>query len=118
MPTLHPRGINHLALATTDMKAQLTFWCDVLGLPLKALYRMHGVPGAFHGFVELRPHLAARVIHRLNIANTGPITEQVFNRLERGHRELRVAIEHPGSQLFIGFVGQRPNDGHRAWLVG
>lgn len=53
--TLHPRGVNHLALSTTDMKAQLTFWCDVLGLPLKALYWMHGVENTFHGFVELSP---------------------------------------------------------------
>ncbi len=35
------------------MKRQLSFWCDVLGLPLKALYWMHGVDGCFHGFVEL-----------------------------------------------------------------
>ena len=55
MTTLHPRGVNHLALSTTDMKKQLTFWCDVLGLPLKALYWMHGVEGAYHGFVELAP---------------------------------------------------------------
>jgi len=55
MTTLHPRGVNHLALSTTDMKRQLTFWCDALGLPLKALYWMHGVEGAYHGFVELSP---------------------------------------------------------------
>ncbi len=53
--SLTPRGVNHLALSTTDMKRQLTFWCDVLGLPLKALYWMHGVKGAYHGFVELSP---------------------------------------------------------------
>lgn len=53
MATLKPRGVNHLALSTTDMKRQLTFWCDGLGLPLKALYWMHGVEGAYHGFVEL-----------------------------------------------------------------
>ena len=55
MSTLHPRGVNHLALSTTDMKRQLTFWCDALGLPLKALYWMHGVKGAYHGFIELSP---------------------------------------------------------------
>ncbi len=55
MPSLHPRGVNHLALSTTDMKRQLTFWCDTLGLPLKALYWMHGVEGAYHGFIELSP---------------------------------------------------------------
>ena len=37
------------------MKGQLEFWCDVLGLPLKALYWMHGAKGAYHGFVELAP---------------------------------------------------------------
>jgi len=51
--SLRPRGVNHLALSTTDMKRQLEFWCDALGLPLKALYWMHGVEGAYHGFVEL-----------------------------------------------------------------
>lgn len=55
MTHLRPRGVNHLALSTTDMKRQLQFWCDVLGLPLKALYWMHGVEGAYHGFVELAP---------------------------------------------------------------
>ena len=55
MTQLHPRGVNHLALSTTDMKRQLEFWCDALGLPLKALYWMHGVEGAYHGFVELAP---------------------------------------------------------------
>ena len=54
-PHLHPVGVNHLALSTRDMKLQLQFWCDVLGLPLKALYWMHGVEGCFHGFVELSP---------------------------------------------------------------
>ncbi len=52
-PTLRPRGVNHLAIATTDMKGQLTFWAEVLGCPTRALYWMHGVPDTFHGFVEL-----------------------------------------------------------------
>ncbi len=55
MTHLHPRGVNHLALSTTDMKRQLDFWCNTVGLPLKALYWMHGVEGAIHGFVELAP---------------------------------------------------------------
>jgi len=55
MTALHPKGVNHLALSTTDMKQQLQFWCDVLGCPLKALYWMHGVDGCYHGFVELAP---------------------------------------------------------------
>ena len=50
---LHPNGVNHLALSTADMKAQLTFFADVLGCPTRALYWMHGVANTFHGFVEL-----------------------------------------------------------------
>ena len=54
-PDLHPRGVNHLALSTADMKTQLTYWADVLGCPTRALYWMHGVANTFHGFVELAP---------------------------------------------------------------
>jgi catechol 2,3-dioxygenase-like lactoylglutathione lyase family enzyme len=50
---LHPNGINHLAIATRDIKAQIEFFTDVLGAELKALYWMHGVANTFHAFVEL-----------------------------------------------------------------
>lgn len=46
-------GVHHLAISTADMKTQLTFFTDVLGAELKALYWMHGVPNARHGFVKL-----------------------------------------------------------------
>jgi catechol 2,3-dioxygenase-like lactoylglutathione lyase family enzyme len=52
---LHPNGINHLAIATRDIKGQIEFFTDVLGGELKALYWMHGVANTFHGFVELSP---------------------------------------------------------------
>ncbi|MHA7665608.1 VOC family protein [Mycolicibacterium sp. HS_4_1] len=55
MTAIHPRGVNHLAISTRDIKAQIAFFTDVLGCPLKALYRMHGAEGAWHGFVELNP---------------------------------------------------------------
>ena len=50
---LHPNGVNHLAISTKDMKAQLKFFAEVLGCPTKALYWMHGVKGCYHGFAEL-----------------------------------------------------------------
>lgn len=50
---LHPNGVNHLAISTKDMKAQLKFFAEVLGCPTKALYWMHGVNGCYHGFAEL-----------------------------------------------------------------
>jgi catechol 2,3-dioxygenase-like lactoylglutathione lyase family enzyme len=49
-------GIHHLALMTADVKAQIEFFSDVLGMKLKALYWMHGVEGYFHAFMELNPH--------------------------------------------------------------
>jgi catechol 2,3-dioxygenase-like lactoylglutathione lyase family enzyme len=64
MTHLHPRGVNHLAISTRDMKGQLEFWCDVIGCPLKALYWLHGVENAMHGFVELSPEsYVAFVMH-------------------------------------------------------
>lgn len=48
-----PSGIHHLAVMTRDMKAQLDFFTQVMGLPLVALYDMHGVAGAWHAFVRL-----------------------------------------------------------------
>jgi catechol 2,3-dioxygenase-like lactoylglutathione lyase family enzyme len=46
-------GIHHLAVATADIKKQIEFFSDVLGMELVALYWMHGVEGAWHGFLKL-----------------------------------------------------------------
>ena len=48
-----PNGVHHLAVATKDIKAQIEFFNDVLGCELVALYWMHGVEGAWHGFMKL-----------------------------------------------------------------
>ena len=46
-------GIHHLAVATADIKTQIDFFNDVLGCELVALYWMHGVEGAWHGFMKM-----------------------------------------------------------------
>ena len=46
-------GVHHLAIATKDIKAQIEFFNHVLGCELVALYWMHGVEGAWHGFMKL-----------------------------------------------------------------
>ncbi len=33
-----PNGVHHLALMTADVKSQIAFFSDVLGMKLKALY--------------------------------------------------------------------------------
>ena len=46
-------GLHHLAIATADIKAQIDFFNDKLGMELVALYWMHGVENTFHGFMRL-----------------------------------------------------------------
>ena len=46
-------GLHHLAVSTGNMKAQIEFFSDVLGMELVALYWMHGVEGTWHGFLRL-----------------------------------------------------------------
>lgn len=48
-------GVHHLAIMTADVKQQIEFFSDVLGMKLKALYWMHNVDGYFHAFMELSP---------------------------------------------------------------
>ena len=49
-------GVHHLALSTANMKEQIAFFTDVLGMKLVALYWMHGIPGCWHGFLKLNDH--------------------------------------------------------------
>jgi catechol 2,3-dioxygenase-like lactoylglutathione lyase family enzyme len=46
-------GVHHLAIATRDVKAQLDFFTDVIGMELVALYWMHGVDNTVHAFVKM-----------------------------------------------------------------
>ena len=51
-----PNGLHHLAVTTANIKQQIEFFSDVLGMELVALYWMHGVEGAWHGFLKLNDH--------------------------------------------------------------
>jgi catechol 2,3-dioxygenase-like lactoylglutathione lyase family enzyme len=46
-------GLHHLAISTANMKEQIEFFTDRLGMELQALYWMHGVPNTWHGFLRL-----------------------------------------------------------------
>jgi catechol 2,3-dioxygenase-like lactoylglutathione lyase family enzyme len=48
-----PNDLHHLAISTGDIKTQIEFFSDVLGMELVALYWMHGVDRCFHGFMKL-----------------------------------------------------------------
>jgi catechol 2,3-dioxygenase-like lactoylglutathione lyase family enzyme len=46
-------GLHHLAICTKDIKKQIDFYTQVVGMELCALYWMHGVDKTFHGFVRM-----------------------------------------------------------------
>ena len=48
-----PNGVHHLAICTKDIKSQIEFYTQVVGMDLCALYWMHGVDRTFHGFVRM-----------------------------------------------------------------
>jgi catechol 2,3-dioxygenase-like lactoylglutathione lyase family enzyme len=68
MRTQQPDGIHHIAIMSADMKAQLTFFTQVLGFPLVALFEMHGVPGGRHAFLEMAPDSFFSVVEMDGIA--------------------------------------------------
>lgn len=61
-------GIHHLAVATADIKEQIEFFNDVLGCELVALYWMHGVEGAWHGFLKLSDTCSIAFVQTPDIA--------------------------------------------------
>src|SRR5690606_33883665 len=55
-------GLHHLAISTGNMKAQIEYFSDVLGMELVALYWMHGVAGTWHGFLRLNDHASVAFV--------------------------------------------------------
>ena len=51
-------GLHHQAITTADMKSQIEFFTDKLGMELVALYWMHGVENTWHGFLRLNDESA------------------------------------------------------------
>ncbi len=48
-----PNGVHHIAICTKDIKKQIEFYTQVVGMELVALYWMHGVDKTFHGFLKM-----------------------------------------------------------------
>ena len=62
-------GLHHLAVCTADMKSQIEFFTDKLGMELVALYWMHGVENTWHGFLRLNDESAIAFVHNPEIEN-------------------------------------------------
>lgn len=70
-----PNGVHHLAISTADIKSQIEYFTDVLGCELVALYWMHGVDGAWHGFVRLNDSCSVAFVQMDSIKSTGMIPQ-------------------------------------------
>jgi len=65
-------GVHHAAYCTSDLKAQIEFFTDVVGMRLVALYWMHGVEGAMHAFLELGATSSVAFVHMPQIGDIEP----------------------------------------------
>lgn len=64
-------GFHHLAVSTGNIKAQIEFCTDVLGMQLVALHWMHGVPDTWHGFLRLNDESSIAFVQNPTIAGLG-----------------------------------------------
>ena len=90
-----PNALHHVAIATSDIKQQIAFFSDVLGMELVALYWMHGVEGTFHGFMKMGNESVAFVFNE-QIKNV----ETVMGQTHAGNGSAPCA---PGAMQHIAF---------------
>ena len=62
-------GLHHLAISTANMKEQIEFFTDKLGMELQALYWMHGVENTWHGFLRLNDESSIAFVCNPEIAD-------------------------------------------------
>jgi catechol 2,3-dioxygenase-like lactoylglutathione lyase family enzyme len=66
-------GVHHLAICTKDIKNQIDYFSQVVGMELVALYWMHGVENTFHGFMKLSNSSSIAFVQHPDIAKIQPI---------------------------------------------
>jgi catechol 2,3-dioxygenase-like lactoylglutathione lyase family enzyme len=93
---VQPTGIHHIAIMTGDMKKQIAFFSDVLGLPLVAIFDMHGVPGGIHAFMKLDEHCSFSLVQL-------PDTAQVPSTLGITHAGTGAGNSAPGTMQHLAF---------------
>ncbi len=91
-----PIGVHHLAVSTKDMKGQIEFFTQVMGAPLVALFDMHGVEGAWHGFVRLSDHCLLSFVQV-------PGVEEVTSTIGVTHSGTGAGISAPGTMQHLAF---------------
>ncbi len=91
-----PNGTHHLVLSTGNMKEQIEFFTDVVGMELVALYWMHGVEGAWHGFLKLDDECSLAFVYV-------PGNEKVKPGIGVSYVRSGAGISAPGTMQHLAF---------------
>jgi catechol 2,3-dioxygenase-like lactoylglutathione lyase family enzyme len=86
-------GLHHIAICTSNMKAQIEFFTDKLGMELMALYWMHGVPNTWHGFLRLNDESAIAFVQNPAVENI-PVTLGATHAGNPGAMSARGTMQH------------------------
>ena len=95
-PNVRINGVNHLAISTADIKAQIEFFCEVLGAELVGLFWMHGVPDAFHAFCRLNDECSVSFVQLPAMAEVEPV-------LGVTHAGTGAGVTAPGTMQHVAF---------------
>ena len=68
-----PISVNHIAICTADMKAQIEFFTDVLGMELVALYPIGDEAGTVHGYLKFNDSCSLILVYTPETGNIKPI---------------------------------------------
>jgi catechol 2,3-dioxygenase-like lactoylglutathione lyase family enzyme len=86
-------GLHHLAICTSDMKSQIEFFTDVVGMELVALYWMHGVENTWHGFLRMNDESCIALVQNPSIAEV-PVEMGVTHAGNPGGPCARGTMQH------------------------
>lgn len=68
-----PISVNHIAICTADMKAQLDFFTDVMGMELVALYAIGDEAGTIHGYLKFNDSCSLILVYTPETGKIKPI---------------------------------------------
>lgn len=89
-------GFHHVAVSTGDIRTQIAFFSDVLGMELVALHWMHGVPDTWHGFLRLNDHSTIAFVQNASIA-------ALESDIGRTHAGNPAGTSVPGTMQHVAF---------------
>lgn len=115
-----PNGVHHLAICTKDMKEQIEFFTQVVGMELVALYWMHGVKNTYHGFVRLGDSSSIAFVQ-------GPESGEIQPQTGVSHASWTAGLVAPGAMQHLALNVDTEEDlltmrdrvrSHGHWVMG